>query len=132
MAEREERAPGGYVEAGAQLIVELYTSSYKESLAFYVAFGFRVLRDEGNFAELAWDDSRLFIEEVKGAPAPDRQVGNVRVMVPDVDRHWAKALEIGARVIRPVEDRYYGLRDFTIAGPDGLGLRFATRLSDLG
>lgn len=128
MAEREERASGRYVEAGAQLIVELYTARYEESLAFYVGFGFRVLRDEGNFAELAWDDSRLFIEKVEGAPAPDHQVGNIRVMVPDVDRYWALALETRARVIRPIEDRYYGLRDFTIEGPDGLGLRFATRL----
>ena len=128
MAEREEGASGRYVEAGSQLIIELYTASYEESLAFYVRFGFRVLRDEGDFAELAWDDSRLFIEEVKDAPAPDQQVGNIRVMVPDVNRYWALALEIGARVIRPIENRYYGLRDFTIAGPDGLGLRFATRL----
>jgi hypothetical protein len=28
----------------------------------------------------------------------------------------------------PVSDRYYGLRDFTIADPDGFGIRFATVL----
>lgn len=38
---------------------------------------------------------------------------------------------MGVQVIRPVENRSYGLRDFTIAGPDGIGLRFATRLSNL-
>jgi len=36
--------------------------------------------------------------------------------------------EIGARIILPVADRYYGLRDFTIADPDGFGVRFATLL----
>jgi len=37
--------------------------------------------------------------------------------------------QLGARVIKPIADRYYGLRDFTIADPDGFGLRFGTRLT---
>ena len=45
------------------------------------------------------------------------------------DRYWTLAQELGCTVIRPIEDRYYGLRDFTIAGPDGVGLRFASRTS---
>ena len=49
-------------------------------------------------------------------------------MVPDVDAHWEKALAANARVLRVVDDRYYGLRDFTIPDPDGFGVRFATRL----
>ena len=69
------------------------------------------------------------LEEVPDAPPPPPYpVGNVRVMVPDVDNYWALAQKIGAQVLRPLENRSYGLRDFTIAGPDGLGLRFATRL----
>ena len=51
-------------------------------------------------------------------------------MVANVDHYWELATKLGARVIRPIEDRYYGLRDFTIAGPDGIGLRFGTRLTD--
>jgi hypothetical protein len=35
---------------------------------------------------------------------------------------------MGARVVSPIGDRYYGLRDFTIADPDGFGLRFASWL----
>ncbi len=31
----------------------------------------------------------------------------------------------------PLEDRGYGLRDVTIAGLDGLDLRFATHLADI-
>jgi len=40
----------------------------------------------------------------------------------------ASRAELGARVIDPIAERYYGLRDFTIADPDGFGIRFATRL----
>jgi uncharacterized glyoxalase superfamily protein PhnB len=49
-------------------------------------------------------------------------------MVPDVDECWKRANELGARIISPVADRYYGLRDFTIADPDGFGVRFASLL----
>ena len=44
---------------------------------------------------------------------------NVRVMVADVDRHWERVTELGLPVVAAVEDRSYGLRDFTIADPDG-------------
>ena len=57
---------------------------------------------------------------------PQFPLANIRVMVPDVDNHWRLANEIGARIIVPVDDRYYGLRDFIIADPDGFGVRFAS------
>jgi catechol 2,3-dioxygenase-like lactoylglutathione lyase family enzyme len=117
-----------HVKANEQLVVELYTGDLKASSAFYRGFGFEVVREESNFMVLRWEESMLFLEEVEGCPPPESQVGNIRVMVEDVDRYWELSLRLKARVIRPVEDRYYGLRDFTVAGPDGVGLRFATRI----
>jgi catechol 2,3-dioxygenase-like lactoylglutathione lyase family enzyme len=113
-----------------QLILELYVRNISASAAFYQGFGFRLLRAEAHFVELGWDQTQIYLEEVEDAPAPNGpSVGNVRVLVPDVDRYWQLAQDLGCPVIRPLEDRYYGLRDFTIAGPDGVGLRFATRLA---
>jgi catechol 2,3-dioxygenase-like lactoylglutathione lyase family enzyme len=112
-----------------QLILELYTGNIAASVAFYQQFGFRLLTAEPHFVELGWDQTQIYLEEIADAPEPyGRIVGNVRVLVPDVDRYWALAQEVGCTVIKPIEDRYYGLRDFTIAGPDGVGLRFASRL----
>jgi len=51
-------------------------------------------------------------------------------MVPNVDDYWTRANEIGAQIIVSIDDRYYGLRDFTIADPDGFGIRFASKLDD--
>ena len=51
-------------------------------------------------------------------------------MVQRVDDYWKLALESGAPVVVPIGDRYYGLRDFTIADPDGFGVRFAANLED--
>lgn len=119
----------GYVNPNEQLIVELYVRDLKSSAAFYQRFGFTITREEANFIVLRWEDSMLFLEAISDCPPPPTHpVGNIRIMVASVDDYWEKAVKLGARVIRPIADRYYGLRDFTIAGPDGLGLRFATRL----
>jgi catechol 2,3-dioxygenase-like lactoylglutathione lyase family enzyme len=116
-----------------QLVIELYVRDFKVSCAFYQAFGFRMVRDEGDFAELQWEDGLLFLEANPNAPPPlSFPIGNMRILVPNVDDYWTLSQQMGVQVIRSVENRSYGLRDFTIAGPDGLGLRFATRLSDHG
>jgi catechol 2,3-dioxygenase-like lactoylglutathione lyase family enzyme len=121
-----------YVNQGEQLVVALYVRDIKKSKDFYRSYGFEVLRDEGTFMELKWEDARLFLSEVPGtSPPPANLIGNVRIMVPDVDKYWHLANEKEATILSPIEDRYYGLRDFIIAGPDGLALRFATWLRDL-
>lgn len=121
-----------YVNQGEQLVVALYVQDIRKSSEFYLSYGFEVVRDEGTFMELKWEDARLFLSQVSGLPpVPANPIGNMRVMVPNVDIYWALAKERDAQVLSPIEDRYYGLRDFTIAGPDGLALRFATWLKDL-
>ena len=122
----------GYVNQGEQLVVALYVRDIKKSSEFYRSYGFEVARDEETFMELKWEDSRLFLSKVPGTPPPPANpIGNLRVMVPHVDIYWNLANEKEATILSPIEDRYYGLRDFTIAGPDGLALRFATWLKDL-
>ena len=121
-----------YVNQGEQLVVALYVRDITKSSEFYRSFGFEVLRDEGTFMELKWEDARLFLSQVPGtSPPPANPIGNMRVMVSNVDEYWNLANEMGAEILSPLEDRYYGLRDFIIAGPDGLALRFATWLEDV-
>ncbi len=118
-----------YVPPTEQLVVEVYARDLARSLAFYRALGFEVQSVADDFAVLAWENHRFFLEPRPDLPAPiDQPQANVRIMVPDVDTYWAIAQQLGARVIKPIEDRYYGLRDFTIADPDGFGLRFGSRL----
>ena len=112
-----------------QLVVELYVRDIAASRAFYEHFGFRLTLDKGSYIELGWGDAWLMLDERPDAVQPARPVGNIRVMVPNVDDYWALAQQLDVVVIQPPADRDYGLRDFTIAGPDGLGLRFAARLA---
>jgi len=126
-----------YVDSTEQLVTEIVVSDIRRSTEFYRRLGFSLLRDGGDFVELTWDNHRLFLAELSAfrdvdraeLPAPPQfPLANIRVMVPNVDDHWQLANQIGARIIAPIADRYYGLRDFIIADPDGFGVRFASHL----
>ena len=122
-----------YVDPTEQLVTEVFVRDIGKSTEFYRRLGFELVRDDGDFVELAWEGHLLFLDErPEMGPAPEAPQANVRVMVPDVDRYWELAHEIGARILAPIRDKDYGLRDFAIADPDGFAVRFATRLEDLG
>ncbi len=110
-------------ESSAQLVAEVVVSDVRETIDFLVALGFRVERVDGTFAVLRWDDSYLFVAGDPGATTTTRWI-NVRVIVPDVDAMWLKATQLG-RIVNTIGDRSYGLRDFIVAGPGGVEIRFA-------
>ena len=120
-----------YVAPREQLMVEVYVRNLQASSAFYRHLGFDVVRQEEGFMELQWDSVLFALKELPDAPPPlPHPVGTLRIMVPDVDAYWRVAQQMGAPILWPIADRAYGLRDFTIVGPDGIGLCFATRLPD--
>ena len=119
---------------------EFFVRDMEASLRFYSdGLGFAILRREPDFAVAALGDAHVLLAlpeaspEAEAASAIDawlasgpRGVGvNVRIMVDDVDAMYRRAREIGATVVWEIDDRYYGLRDFIIADPDGFFLRFA-------
>lgn len=130
---------GRYVDPTEQLVTEIVVREIRRSTEFYCLLGFELLRDGGDFVELTWEDHRLFLAQISAfhevdpveLPAPPHfPLANIRVMVPNVDEHWGRANEIGARIVVPIADRYYGLRDFIIADPDNFGVRFASALEE--
>ena len=110
-------------EDSAQLVAEVVVPDLGKTIDFLTALGFRVERVDGTFAVLRWDDSYLFVAEDAAAIAPARWI-NIRVIVPDVDAMWEKATRVG-RIVTTIGDRTYGLRDFIVAGPGGVEIRFA-------
>ena len=51
--------------------------------------------------------------------------------VPDVDTAFARAVEAGATVVRPVEDQFYGERGGTVADPFGYVWTLQTHIEDV-
>ncbi|MGI8618101.1 MAG: VOC family protein [Gemmatimonadaceae bacterium] len=120
---------GSEAERVEQLVLEINVSDLDRSLTIYTALGFTLDRRDGGFAALRWGDRRLFLSESSDLPPNiGASRGNVRIVVPDVDRMWSLALELNLPVEQEIADRYYGLRDFSALDPDGFGLRFASVL----
>lgn len=121
---------GSNAELAEQLVVEIMVRDLDRSLAFYTELGFTLERRDDGFASLRWGARWLFLDQRSDLPAltgPAR--ANVRILTANVDQVWATAQTLGLPVERPIADRYYGLRDFTVRDPDGFGLRFATPLA---
>lgn len=113
-----------FVPPQRQLVVVVYVTDLAKSLEFYEKLGFVRERVDDGFAVVSWEGCEFFLDQ-----QPERSYGgqaNVRIMVPDVDRYWLLAREIGATVLTQLMPRYYGLKDFTVLDPDGFGLRFAS------
>ena len=108
-----------------QPVVELFVSDLKRSSSFYRNFGFEVKKEEGTRMRLKLNNAELFLKETENAPALlDQPVGRLRLMVPDVDDYWNQVQQLGIPVFEELEERDIGILDFTITGPDGLGLQF--------
>ena len=118
-----------YVDSTEQLVIEIVVGNISKSKDFYKRLGFELHEDKGSFVILTWEGHELYLDERKDMPThPDFPQANIRIMVPDVDAYWRLATEMGAKVLSSIEDRPYGLRDFTILDPDGFGVRIGTRI----
>ena len=126
-----------YIDSTEQLVTEIVVRDIQRSTKFYRELGFKVLRDAGDFVELTWEDHQLYVAELSAyreiasddVKLPERSkfpLANIRIVVPNVDDYWKLVREMGAQIVIPIADRYYGLRDFIISDPDGFGVRFAT------
>ncbi len=123
-------------ESTIPIAPELFVRDIDASLRFYVEqLGFRTVRRESSFAVVVLGDAHLLLATPDEAvPAMEswlasgpRGVGlNIRIMVDAVDALYQLASDRGATVVREIDDRVYGLRDFIIADPDGFLLRFAS------
>jgi PhnB protein len=88
-------------------------------------------------AELTLGDSMIMLADEHpeiGARAPSAYGGSavsLMVYVPDVDATVATATAAGAKIVRPVDNQFYGDRMGTIADPFGHQWHVATHVEDV-
>ncbi|GGP19068.1 VOC family protein [Silvimonas iriomotensis] len=56
---------------------------------------------------------------------------SIVLYVPDVDATVARAVQLGARLTRPVQDQFYGDRSGSVVDPDGYDWHLATHVEDV-
>jgi uncharacterized glyoxalase superfamily protein PhnB len=107
------------------------------------AFGFELrlsfTDDAGRiaYAELELGAGLVAVRQTRGHSSHDRsprEVGglntaHVAVAVADVDAHCAAAVAAGAHVLEPLEDKFYGLRTYTVEDCEGHRWTFESRLA---
>jgi catechol 2,3-dioxygenase-like lactoylglutathione lyase family enzyme len=120
---------GSLEERSAQCAIELRVASLVRSIAFYTAAGFRLERQTSTFAALEFSGRYVLLSETPAAvagPTPP----NIRLIVADVDAEFIRVARLGWPLKSGLADKGYGLRDFTVADPDGYELRFASVIAD--
>ncbi|MDP3852677.1 VOC family protein [Phenylobacterium sp.] len=115
---------GSLAELTAQLAIELRVSNLAASIDFYGKAGLVLERRTPTFAAMHITGRYLLLSatpDVAAGPTPP----NLRIVVDDADQAFASAVEMGWTPKYALEDRGYGLRDFTVTDPDGYEVRFA-------
>jgi PhnB protein len=132
--------PDGYHSITPYLIV----SGAAQALEFYKeAFGavelFRMPTPDGRVghAEIRVGDSVVMLADEHpeiGARSP-RTVGGTTVhlllYVSDADATYTRAVEAGAKAVRPLKNQFYGDRSGTVEDPFGHSWTVATHVEDL-
>lgn len=140
MIARVKAVPEGYHTVTPYLILR----GAGDAIAFYEkAFGAEeVMRIGGpggriGHAEIKIGDSRLMLADEYpeiGALSPKTVGGSpvsIHLYVEDVDAAVERAVAVGAKLVRPVADQFYGDRTGGIEDPFGYRWFIATRQEDL-
>jgi len=133
--------PSPIPEGMGHAVPYLSVRNAAEAIAFYMrAYGavelMRVTMPDGviGHAELRIGEARFMLADEfpgMGFVGPQTLGGTsvtIHVYVEDVDRFVARALEAGAKLLRPLENQSYGDRAATLEDPFGHRFIFASRV----
>jgi len=133
-----QNPPEGYPSVMPYLLYE----DSGVALEFLVTvFGFtekvRMKDDEGhvNHAEVEIADAVVMLGTPPGDYKNPSKLGgktqSIYVYVDDVDAHYQRVKEAGAKIVSEPEDKFYGDRSYGVADPEGHEWYFATHVRDV-
>jgi uncharacterized glyoxalase superfamily protein PhnB len=106
----------------------LQVTNLERSVDFYTrVLGFTLDWQSGEPPMIAsvYRDGASLMLKVEAAPA----LSHVYFEMTGVDEYFARAAEGGARIVTPLADRFYGMRDGRMADPDGNELDLGEELA---
>jgi PhnB protein len=117
---------------GAERAIEFYKKAFGADEKFRLPMGDRI-----GHAELLIGDSHIMLADEfpdMGHLGPKNRGGttvSLMVYVDDVDRAFPKAIEAGARQVRPLENQFWGDRMGTLEDPFGHVWSLATHVEEV-
>ena len=133
-----QNPPEGYTSVMPYLLYE----DSDAALEFLVtAFGFteklRMTDDDGrvNHAEVQMNDGVIMLGTPSGEYKNPAKLGgktqSVYVYVDDVDTHYERAKQAGAKIVREPEDQFFGDRNYGVQDPEGHEWYFGQRVREV-
>ena len=122
------------------IVVELFVHDVDASIAFYKALGFTMARRYEDYVLLQRGEIRLSLQGDAHAVAgphyftphiqqfPRGTGVEISIQVADVDAEYIRARTAGLNIVKAMQDRPWGARDFRVADPDGYFLRITSPL----
>ena len=107
-------------------------TNIEETLAFYRdLLGFECISRTEGWAALRKDDVEIMFTLPNTHEPFEKCVftGSIYFNTSDVDAQWS-ALKDKARIVYPIENFYYGMREFAIRDNNGYILQFGQEISD--
>ena len=117
---------------GAAAAIDFYIKAFGAQEVLRMPMGERIAH-----AEIRIGDSVVMLSDEfpeMGVLAPSSRGGatsSLMIYTPDVDAGFARAVEAGATVDRPVKDQFYGDRSGTVIDPFGHRWTIATHVEDV-
>ena len=132
--------PEGYHTATPYLVCKGAAKAidfYKQAFGATELFRLEGPGDSVGHAEIKIGDSPIMLADEfpdMGARSPEAYGGSpvsIMLYVGDVDKVVERAVENGAKVVRPVQDQFYGDRNGTLTDPFGHTWTIATHKEDV-
>jgi uncharacterized glyoxalase superfamily protein PhnB len=119
---------------GCVIIPELAYEDVRQAADWLcVAFGFTLRLEIGNHrAQLVLGDGAIVVTQrtrTNPGPAAERQHA-VMVRIENLEAHHARAVQHGAKIVRPPADHPYGERQYTVEDPGGHVWTFSQTIAD--
>ncbi|MCB1478441.1 MAG: VOC family protein [Rhodobiaceae bacterium] len=83
-----------------------------------------------SFAIVVLDAIRLGLRRREGEAPTGHEEWSAYLYVDDVDAHHDAVKRAGAEIVYPLEDQFYGCRDYTIRDPDGHLIAFGQEIDE--
>jgi len=132
--------PKGYHSITPYLVVSQGANAiefYKKAFAAKVVMRMDQPNGKVGHAELQIGDAKIMLADIcpeKGSRAPESFGGSpvgIHLYIKDVDKVVARAVAAGAKLLRPVENMFYGDRTGSIEDPYGHQWYIATHIEDV-
>jgi len=114
---------------GIDVTPTLPVASMDDAVRFCEAAGFDVERYDDGFAFVHLNDQSVFDLDLVEGMNPSTNHAGCYIIAADVDE-WHHRLTAAGLPVTPIEDKPWGMHEFTLTGPSGSNIRIGRNTTD--